>query len=220
MLTITETLYKKMPDDIKVCFNQIPNPSCEEVRECFPESNPSKQNKTSDNRQNRGNSMFIDGIRNPENSYTDSGNASRFFKSIIYQSKASKGERNKGCEEIYILKDNTPKEDIDEIKHLLSEKKLITQEQYNKLPERLQEHFGKGNVHPTVKSVALMEYLINMVTKEGQTVVDPFAGSFTTGVACINLKRKFIGIEQEEEYIKIGRARISCAEKEMGSKLF
>ena len=48
------------------------------------------------------------------------GNASRFFKSIIYQAKASKSERNKGCEGLYILKDNTPKEDIDEIKHLLS----------------------------------------------------------------------------------------------------
>ena len=42
------------------------------------------------------------------------------FKSIIYQAKASKSERNKGCEGLYILKDNTPKEDIDEIKHLLS----------------------------------------------------------------------------------------------------
>ena len=44
----------------------------------------------------------------------------RFFKSIIYQAKASKSERNKGCEDLYILKDNTPKDDIEEIKHLLS----------------------------------------------------------------------------------------------------
>lgn len=44
----------------------------------------------------------------------------RFFKSIIYQAKASKSERNKGCEGLYTLKDNTPKEDINEIKHLLS----------------------------------------------------------------------------------------------------
>ena len=44
----------------------------------------------------------------------------RFFKSIIYQAKASKSEMNKGCEDLYILKDNTPKDDIEEIKHLLS----------------------------------------------------------------------------------------------------
>jgi len=50
----------------------------------------------------------------------DSGNASRFFKSILYYPKASKSERNKGCEGLYTLKDNTPKEDINEIKHLLS----------------------------------------------------------------------------------------------------
>jgi len=47
MITITETLYKKMPDDIKACFNQLPNPSSEEVRECFPESKScGKYNKT------------------------------------------------------------------------------------------------------------------------------------------------------------------------------
>ena len=39
MITINETLYKKMPDDIKLCFEQLPNQSAEEVRECFPESN-------------------------------------------------------------------------------------------------------------------------------------------------------------------------------------
>ena len=44
----------------------------------------------------------------------------RFFKSIIYQAKASKSERNRGCDGLYILKDNTPKDDIEEIKHLLS----------------------------------------------------------------------------------------------------
>ena len=45
-------------------------------------------------------------------------------------------------------------------------------------------------------------------------------GSGTTGVACVNLKRKFIGIDVTPEYIEIAKARISCAEKEMGSKLF
>lgn len=84
----------------------------------------------------------------------------------------------------------------------------ISQEQYNKLPERLQKHFNHGNFHCTVKSVPLMEYLINMVTREGQTVLDPFMGSGTTGVACKNLNRNFIGIELDKEYFEIAKNRI------------
>lgn len=84
----------------------------------------------------------------------------------------------------------------------------ISQEQYNKLPERLQKHFGKGNTHPTIKNVKLMEYLIKMVTPKGGTVLDPFIGSGSTGVACVKNGYTFIGIEMEEEYIKIAKARI------------
>jgi site-specific DNA-methyltransferase (adenine-specific) len=54
-----------------------------------------------------------------------------------------------------------------------------------------------------------MEYLINMVTREGQTVLDPFAGSGSTGVACKNLNRNFIGIELDPEYFKIAEKRIN-----------
>jgi site-specific DNA-methyltransferase (adenine-specific) len=85
----------------------------------------------------------------------------------------------------------------------------ISQEQYNKLPERLQKHFGKGNTHPTIKNVKLMEYLIKMVTPKGGIVLDPFAGSGTTGVACINLNRNYILIEKEPEYIDIINKRLS-----------
>jgi len=59
----------------------------------------------------------------------------------------------------------------------------ISQEQYDKLPEKLQKHFDHGNSHSTVKSVPLMEYLINMVTRKGQTVLDLFAGSGSTLIA-------------------------------------
>ena len=63
--------------------------------------------------------------------------------------------------------------------------------------------------HPTGKPVALMEYLIKTYTNEGETVLDFTAGSFTTGVACKNLNRSFIGIEQEEKYFNIGVDRLS-----------
>ena len=56
--------------------------------------------------------------------------------------------------------------------------------------------------------VKLMERIILMTTKEGDTVLDPFMGSGTTGVACKNTGRKFIGIEIDEEYCKIAEARI------------
>lgn len=83
----------------------------------------------------------------------------------------------------------------------------ISQEQYNKLPERLQKHFGKGNTHPTIKNVKLMEYLIKMVTPKGGIVLDPFAGSGSTLVAAKQSGFDFIGIEKEPEYIKIIEAR-------------
>lgn len=66
----------------------------------------------------------------------------------------------------------------------------------------------KTNTHSTVKPIALMEYLIKMVTPKGGTVLDPFIGSGSTGVACVKNGYTFIGIEMEEEYIKIAKARI------------
>ena len=74
--------------------------------------------------------------------------------------------------------------------------------------------------HPTQKPVALMEYLIKTYTNEGETVLDFTAGSFTTGVACINLNRNFIGIEKDEGYFKIGEARIKEAIEERKGFLF
>ena len=62
--------------------------------------------------------------------------------------------------------------------------------------------------HPTQKPVALMEYLIKTYTNEGDTVLDNCMGSGTTGVACKNLSRKFIGIEQDANYFEIASKRI------------
>lgn len=63
-------------------------------------------------------------------------------------------------------------------------------------------------IHPTQKPVALFEYLIKTYTNEGDLVLDNCIGSGTTAIACLNLNRKFIGIEQSEEYCKIASARI------------
>jgi len=68
-----------------------------------------------------------------------------------------------------------------------------------------------GRLHPTQKPVALMEYLIRTYTNEGGTVLDNCAGSGTTGVACMNTGRKFIGIERDPEYFRIAKERIEAA---------
>lgn len=80
----------------------------------------------------------------------------------------------------------------------------------------------KSNFHPTQKPVALCEYLIRTYTNEGETVLDNTMGSGTTGVACVNTGRSFIGIEQEQKYFDIAKDRIAQAgtEKEMQPDLF
>ena len=65
-----------------------------------------------------------------------------------------------------------------------------------------------GTVHPTQKPVALMEYLIKTYTNENETVLDFTMGSGTTGVACVNTNRKFIGIERDGKYFDISVKRI------------
>lgn len=69
---------------------------------------------------------------------------------------------------------------------------------------------GAGR-HPTQKPVALYEYLIKTYTNEGETVLDLTMGSGTTGVACMNVGRNFIGIEKELEYYKVAKKRIEQA---------
>ena len=64
------------------------------------------------------------------------------------------------------------------------------------------------SLHPTQKPVALLEHLIKTYTKEGETVLDNCMGSGSTGVACKNLNRKFIGIELDENYFNIAKERI------------
>ncbi len=66
----------------------------------------------------------------------------------------------------------------------------------------------KGSIHPTQKPVALLEYLIKTYTLEGETVLDFTMGSGSTGVACINTKRNFIGIEKDDKYFEIAKKRI------------
>lgn len=73
---------------------------------------------------------------------------------------------------------------------------------------------GRGQLHPTQKPVALLEYLIKTYTHEGETVLDNCMGSGSTGVACLNTNRNFIGIEKDETYFNIAKKRIESVERE------
>lgn len=76
-----------------------------------------------------------------------------------------------------------------------------------------QKHSASENLHRTQKPVALMEYLIRTYTNEGETVLDNTMGSGTTGVACVNTGRHFIGIEKDEGYYRIACQRIEAAQQ-------
>jgi len=114
---------------------------------------------------------------------------------IIYQAKASKAERNLGCEEL-------EEKEMGRNQSSLDGGKMLTgsgNERSN----------TKQNNHPTVKPIKLMEYLCLLTkTPTSGIVLDPFAGSGTTALACIRTGRPYIMIEKDPEYIKIIKARV------------
>lgn len=127
-----------------------------------------------------------------ESPHNDSGGASRFF----YIAKASRSERNAGLEGM--------------------EKGEPPASARSKPAEGRESPLGKPreNFHPTVKPLKLMEYLCLLTkTPTGGVVLDPFMGSGTTGIACVNTGRDFIGIEKEKDYFEIARRRIEHVKK-------
>ena len=92
-------------------------------------------------------------------------------------------------------------------------KKVQTKNKGSRFPRSIQKFTTdkSKSKHPTQKPVALMEYLIKTYTNEGEKVLDFTAGSFTTGVACVNLNREFVGIEKDVDYFNIGKDRIEKA---------
>ncbi len=136
--------------------------------------------------------------------YADNGTAARFFKvcpwsendlfPLFYCAKASKSERNKGCNG---LND----------KHFNMRPFAGENCDLSVLKNRMNSKHGK-NHHPTVKPLSLMNYLIGLVTPPNGTTLDLFAGSGTTLLAAQQSGFGFIGIEKEPEYIPIIKSRI------------
>jgi len=124
--------------------------------------------------------------------YADSGGASRFFPVFKYQAKASRSERERGLDD--------------------RDKRQAQKWNSGGIAARRSETAKPlANVHPTVKPVELMRWLVRLVTPRGGVVLDPFAGSGTTGVAAMLEGFRFVGIEREPEYHAIAAARIGHA---------
>lgn len=161
----------------------------EEVLEIFPETSPSKRHyRTSPKNKN-----VCYGVYNENNTirgHNDEGTAARFF----YCAKASKAERNMGLDNLAWEKENFETKKAGGMsKRNDGSMGTIT---YNK------------NNHPTVKPIKLMEYLVRLVTPKEGIVLEPFAGSGTTLIACKQQGFNYIGIEREKEYCDIAEARL------------
>ena len=156
----------------------------EEVVSLFPDT---KSGKMKEGTKRNSKPLFGSEKDNIHETIGDSGSAARFF----YCAKASKAERNMGCEGLPLGEPPA------------SARSKSAPGRKNPLGKPRQ------NFHPTVKPLKLMEYLVKLVTPpcEG-TVLDPYMGSGTTGIACKNLNYNFIGIEKDPDYCEIARKRI------------
>lgn len=169
----------------------------DEVKELFPETKSGSINGTYNNTI----MAQSNGDRNGKPIHLefngDSGSAARFF----YCAKASKRDRDEGCE------------GIEERKSGMSNGAQKHGDGYDKGQDiGLNRVVARRNHHPTVKPTDLMRYLCRLVTPPGGTVLDPFAGSGSTGKACALEGFRFIGIEREMEYCKIAEARIAAVD--------
>lgn len=131
----------------------------------------------------------------------DSGGASRFFPVFRYEAKAGRSEREWGCEALPAMTRGEITGCDDNAKGMQSPRSCI------------RASGGIRNTHPTVKPVALMRWLARLVTPPGGRVLDVFAGSGTTGCACVAEGFDFTGIELKPEHVAICEARIRFWER-------
>ena len=161
----------------------------QQVLDLFPDSNGSggsvPQTKVTGygDKIGTGKADYLGGPRTKVN--CGSGSAARFF----YCAKAGKKEKDAGLEHLPISRPDTR-----------TSTGMGSFEAKGVQPGR--------NSHPTVKPIKLMSYLINLVTPPGGTVLDPFMGSGSTGVAALEEGFSFLGVERDEDYLKIARLRL------------
>jgi DNA modification methylase len=143
----------------------------------------------------------------PRTGHDDSGGASRFF----YVAKASKKDRNEGLENIEGKEISAKGNGLARTCNTCGATTLDGCD----CPDRTFSNPVRQNFHPTVKPTALMQYLIRLVTPDNGVVLDPFAGSGSTGKAAILENKHFIGIELTPEYLPIIEGRLTHAYETM-----
>ena len=210
-MIIEESIYNKMPSHIKAYFDKLPNPARDEVLAVFPQTK-SGGNRVQRKSKNEGGNNSMNTMMRPAGyttaGHNDSGSAARFF----YCAKASKSERNAGLEGME-KKQKYAKNGQGGSHEIFTSESANDSEWAKKNP-----NLPVQNHHPTVKPIALMRYLCKLSrTPSGGVVLDPFAGSGSTGVAAILEGRDFIGIDMEADYIEIERARIEDAQNRIKS---
>ena len=131
----------------------------------------------------------------------DSGGASRFF----YCQKTSRSEREAGCESLPVKSAGELTGGREEGSEGIKSGRAGSGRSSG----------GRHNHHPTVKPIRFMRWLVRLVTPTGGTVLDPFFGSGTTGIACELEDFSYIGIEKEAEYVHIAEARIEHVRKQI-----
>jgi site-specific DNA-methyltransferase (adenine-specific) len=166
----------------------------EEVLELFPETKSGARNAGYVHK----NYAMNWGLKTGMACESSSGSGARFF----YCAKASRKEREAGLEGIEIKKGNP---------NLISSKTVIRGHPENgkPTPSENKPPLSIHNNHPTVKPLALMRYLCRLVTPPGGTILDPFMGSGSTGMAAKAEGFEFIGIEINPDYFKIAEKRIA-----------
>jgi site-specific DNA-methyltransferase (adenine-specific) len=143
--------------------------------------------------------------KNPAIQGDEGGSAARFF----YCPKASKKDRNEGLDEFEDKE--APRRDDGQPYGMNTNK--FRQDGSERKPVQ-----PKKNNHPTIKPTDLMRYLIRLVTPSGGITLDPFMGSGSTGKAALKAGFSFIGIEREEEYFEIAKARLEHQQKKNKGK--
>lgn len=188
-MRINEATFKAMPPELRALFDKLPNPGSEEVLELFPDTAPSRSGGVSYN----ATTIHLDGkAPHPRTGHDDNGgSAARFF----YCAKPSVAEKEAGLENF-------------------NESTLNRVNSGGIENDPKWAPVKRKNNHPTVKPVKLMSYLCRLITPPGGTVLDPFMGSGTTGMAAVSEGFDFLGIELDEHYLEIARARIEHFNKE------
>jgi len=169
--------------------------------------------------------------------YGDAGGASRFFGQIqpdapfFYSGKASRGERNKGLVakgfellDLVVMKESISEEEqeklIAEWPSDLTDPDMPIEK--DRVPAKLREFFepvkSDYNFHPTLKPLALMTWLVKLVTPKAATVLDPFCGSGTTCIAAIDSDCQYLGIEKDPAFHDIATRRIKGLASELAEK--